>query len=133
MHPSLCHTPYHATPFTTLHPLPRHTLNHATPLATPHPSPHYTPSSGTLLTAPLLRLLGPRTLVLGSTAASASANLVLAHATTDTLAYGAIAPAMFGAVRATPRLLPPSRAQAATPRTQAATPRAQAATPRPSH
>ena len=58
--------------------------------------------SGTLLTAPLLRLLGPRTLVLGSTAASASANLVLAHATTDRLAYGAIAPAMLGAGKAQP-------------------------------
>ena len=76
-------------------------------LTMPHPLPRYSPLSGTLLTAPLLRLLGPRTLVLGSTAASASANLVLAHATTDTLAYGAIAPAMFGAVRASPRLQPP--------------------------
>ena len=65
--------------------------------------------TGTLLTAPLLRLLGPRTLVLGSTAASASANLVLAHATTDGLAYAGIAPAMLGAVRvpaATPQLQP---------------------------
>ena len=33
----------------------------------------HTLTPGTLLTAPLLRLLGPRTLVLGSTAASASA------------------------------------------------------------
>ena len=60
------------------------------------------PTAGTLLTAPLLRLLGPRTLVLGSTAASVSANLVLAHTTTDGLAYAGIAPAMLGAGKAQP-------------------------------
>tara|TARA_B110001452_G_scaffold56307_1_gene43679 strand:+ start:346 stop:1785 length:1440 start_codon:yes stop_codon:yes gene_type:complete len=58
--------------------------------------------AGTLLTAPALRLLGPRRYTLVSTAASVSANVVLAHGTSDAIAYAGVAPAALGAGKGQP-------------------------------
>ena len=58
--------------------------------------------AGTLLTAPALRLLGPRRYTLASTAASVSANVVLAHGTSDAIAYAGVAPAALGAGKGQP-------------------------------